>query len=1145
MQMALRGMLMSLLIPFGLAAGESDIDFARRLLAFERTDFQTDDVVEHLSKRIRLDTTRANEAAVIDALVRVNQSRSASTERRVELLAEAEERCRSALSSTKNSEAQRAAQQEYGGILKEWLRAVRALAKKDPAQAKAIGADAARAQESIVSERKVEADALYAAFDALYKEYIKLGPEGVKPDFLRRMGSAFDAWTVAENCHVQAAGDWIECFEEGSAQRKEESAILLKRFEKFEEQGAIEEFAVVAAWYRVSRGRFLALGGDETKAAEVWREIQDERGTSLPVQQRKGLGALRRSVAYDLAKLLDKRGDWLGFIAQVERIIKDPDLAELFREDRGFELRLDYARALTKQERAETSDFEQALRDLKQMVEQEKKRGNRPGAVYQISRATADVLNEAQRQGKKLRVGAEQSYLAGYGLYVSGEQKTLRRNELPANDPRRTELQKQAEEDYRGAVRLYQQSISALCDGKSEATTRLRLEVKARHELSLCFYRMNQRYEAIIAAWALLDAFPPDYVDNELTKIPESKRRAATAPLREAWDAAVPMIEKAYKIQDVARAEIRKANTNPQHLWSKEFTVGVLRRSPWDEKFAIEDPSFAAGNAFFEQARRFFADVRGAKNEVEQKEPARKAVEMLTQAEQSFAKVASGTKYALPANFQRALVRVQVFDVQLLMKMKSDEIAVASQKAIEAIEIYERAAQSETSPLWTVEKKTSAAGALLLARASLEFGGGRFEEALRAADGYLLWIQKNSIQNGAVSQAQFLKFRAILALLESNADEALLAEAEKTYDACAQNLDETRKLLWMTDALMRVQQRWLTGAVESKGIYAELARWQARRLALLAQEMSEPAQLGEHTRWLSFLERSGNATGAIDAAQDLLKRFDAENKNAQIADEAWPALLARMAGGNGQAGVIDYADLNQRDRCRQEHRILIDLLYDTAQAALPENDTKRPLEDRLNANLERAAAQVEKIRKNFPTAQTLDPKRGEGGVALLQGVSNEIDFRRRILAARDLLLRRTMEQAETLQSSAPQKAERYRTIAAEQLKILMEVQGETTALKLQLAQLYVQTRRFAEALEALMNLRGILGDDRPEYFDVMKLTAQVYAQQERWEDAAEYPRFVAQTAGTESRLVRERWSDMGAFLEKCYGNGAKRPANRR
>lgn len=1148
MTMALRGMLVSLLLPFTLAAGESDIDFARRLLASERPDFSTDDLVERLSKQIRTDAARENEAALIDALVRANQAHGVSAERRAELLANAEERCRAALSAPKESEAYRAAKQEYGGILRDWIRSVRALTKKDPTQGRALGADAARAQEAIVNEQKTEADALSVAFDQLYKEFIKTGAESAKPEFLRKLSAAFDVWTAAEGRYIQAAADWIDCFEDGAAQRKEQSTALLKRFDKIEEQGAIEDFPVVAAWYRVNRGRFLALGGDEAKAKEIWREVLNERGTSLIEPQRKRLVALRKSVAYDLTKLCEKRADWAGVIVVVEYVRKDGDLDPIFQEDRGIEMRMDYAHALTRQERADATDFEQALRDLKQVFEEEKKRGSRPWVVYQISRTTADVLTEAKRQSMKPQVGAEQTYLAGYGLYVSAEQKTVRKNELAENDPRRVELKKQADDDYRAAGLLYLQSISALSRGKSDAGTRLRLEVKARHELSLCFYRMGQRYEAIIAAWALLDAFPPEFVEKEVAKIPEAKRRLAASALNEAWTTSLPLIEKAYRIQEQARNEIRKTNQNPKDLWNNEFVANVQRRSPWDLKFASEDPAFAAGNGLFEQARRLAADARGSSNEAEQKETARKALKLLELAEKQFATVGTGTKYSLPALCQRALVRVQGVEVRQLLKVSSEELGEEGGKAIKAIVAYEEAAKIESSPLWPDDKKTSAAGALLLARSNLQLSAGNLDDARRAADGYLLWIQKNSIQNGAVSQAQFLKFRALLGLMEQSVDEELLAEAVKTFDEAEKATDDTRRLLWMADALMRAQQRRLTpdiGTDESQSIYSNLARWQERKLGLLAQEMAEPAQLAEHTRWLSFLEKSGNAAGAIEAAQSILRRFDADSKNAQIADDAWPALLARMAGGNGQPGVIDYPDLNQRDRCRQEHRILIDFLYDTPQAALPENDPKRPAEDRLNVNLERAAAQIEKIRKNFPTVQTLDPRRGDNGVALLQGVSNEIDYRRRIFATRDVLLKQTMAQAEVLQAQEPQKAERYRAIAAEQLKLLMDVQGETVTLKLQLAQLYLQTRKFNEVLQELMHIRTTASDERPEYFDAMKLTSQVYAHMERWEDAAEFPRFVAQTAGLDNRLVRERWSEMGPFLEKCYTNGAKRPANRR
>jgi hypothetical protein len=51
----------------------------------------------------------------------------------------------------------------------------------------------------------------------------------------------------------------------------------------------------------------------------------------------------------------------------------------------------------------------------------------------------------------------------------------------------------------------------------------------------------------------------------------------------------------------------------------------------------------------------------------------------------------------------------------------------------------------------------------------------------------------------------------------------------------------------------------------------------------------------------------------------------------------------------------------------------------------------------------------------------------------------------------------------------------------------------------------------------------------------------VYFMMKKWNEAKEYPEFIALTAGFDSKAVKDRWPGMKAFLVECYTNGAKCP----
>ena len=298
--------------------------------------------------------------------------------------------------------------------------------------------------------------------------------------------------------------------------------------------------------------------------------------------------------------------------------------------------------------------------------------------------------------------------------------------------------------------------------------------------------------------------------------------------------------------------------------------------------------------------------------------------------------------------------------------------------------------------------------------------------------------------------------------------------------------------------------------------------------------------LREYARVVYAYREAGQAREAADAAEHLLRTFDPGKKNARVDDAAWPAWYERMKP------LLRFDDLNKQDRCRADHLTLLDFLYDTREGlAQEQNPERRPAHDRVSVHYEKALLQIQTIRRNYsdsPTVRPVKPEHVHAGVSWLEAIEVEIEFRRVVLATREALSDLALEAARELAPGDEAGARHYRKLADEQIQVLLEtaVYSDFLRVKCKLAQIRMQNKDYEGALKILGEVKTGAEEATSEmYIQASRLIAETYFAMGRYEDAADYPRFLF-TAGM--RNGWKPWPQIESFLKACYAQGARRPA---
>jgi len=1191
---------------FGVKA-EQDFEFAKKLMDANNPSFPTDDLVEHLIGQLDQNPATKTESKLIKATYKRKTAGTSTVEKRRELLDEADALYKEVLADKnyKNRDiAEREALTINSARITTLVKQANELAKTNPAEAKKLRAEAAGQLDKIAATHKGDSDAKRGPFEEAYKKYEtwneKENPnfdKPIPPDILQPMAKSFDAWLIPHQKYVATRVEQLECYDETDPAKKKLGEELAKLCGETAEGKGVADFPVLVAWYNYMKGRSFSAIGDEKQSAEAWN---DALGSGNPDEmappQKKAFLGIKKLILTDLVKMKmrgKKYGDVESIVVEARR---DPGLRTLFDEDSGKGLILDYARALTLPEDATAAEYERAVKTLREYIVKEKAQ---TAWSNEFSRAIADILDERRRNkpNQRPKLSASEWYDAARGFFMLGQTEYKKFDEYDKDkNPKAKDQYEVAYKNYRSAVEYYRRAITEARKEKTQLVERLEIEPKSWFEMGLSYIKMKHYYEAVIANSAFRDAFLPEDRKRWMPDVTKPAYRTSvkqiTELLAEIDKPKSGFLDKAGSNMLYAIDRNLALNKNPQDLWNRELKPRILSTELKDfDDGNVTDADYLTAKNDMDTASSLSKAAAHMKDAKVAEENYSQALDKYLSAADKFKKV----KTTSPA-YELALYQVgsaytmgQAFWVTGKIPSRAAETKEKAkdmgEKALAAFNAYDEFLKKST-PKDDAEKerRTKLEGTILLARNSLHSGAGEWENVIKTSDAYIAWESKFPQPKSQQGVALMNKFRANLELgagAQVPKGDAFLAEAEKTMRQWRKTATADNKVYkFMLTALSR---RYNIAAAQVKFFVDQgksefnldqmepyelaVARLQKERVALLEGAEDEEPQLDDYSRLVYLFNKIGAYKEAIDAARKLLGKFDAENTNSRIPDEpkVWQDLLGRMQG------VIAFDDLSKRDRARNDHKVLVDYMYDTAEGNNAASPETRPEFDKLKEDTERALKQLETIKKNYPNCQTMpDPKSGKPysqfvpslnewvdanvgkspkmkdlkDKAYLTVLEEEIDYRRKIVATREILSTLSLKMAQKLRQEGNDiGSNEYFEVANKQIEILSNLKGDTPALKNQRANIQIVLGKFDEALTLLNEVKVEAPDGSVPYFDASKRISEVYAQQKKWEQAAEYPLFMAVTIGFSAPIVKERWPDMKLFLKECFDNGVKCPPN--
>jgi len=1210
------------------ARAEADYEFAKLLISSEQS-FNTDDLVEHLIAQLDQNPATKSEGRLIKATLRRKQAGPASPEKGTALLDEAQSLYQEVIKD-KKFRLLATAEKEYATIDSDKIRRQKLLAeevrKTDPERAKKILAQAAATWGTMADAQKEATDKAWVVFEPVFKRYLdfKKVPgnsdadgnlKPIPPDILQPLMKGFDPWLSSEKRYVALRIEQIECYDETDPTKKTLGDELAKFCEKrtTEENGPIGEFPVIVAWYTFMRGRTYAAlqsfpppkpadpkekpRSYEELATETWKEVGGD--SDLADDQKKQFMALKRLVIQSLIRMKMQAKKYGDVELIISEILLDSSWQKFWEEDGGKNMIIIFAKACTLPSDSGADQYEKAIKKLREFIAKETKGGVTTRWGNEFSRTIAELLEESRTKATPIRpkLSASEWYDAARGFFLLGQneykeftekEKEFKEATDAADKTKKKEISDakfdKAYGEYQNAVDYYRRSITEARLDKS-LLVRVTVEPKAWFEIGLCYVKMKHYYEATIANLALRDTYLPNDRKRWMPDLKKAEHFKYAKLVQEVLaDLDKPqsgLIAKANQNLIYALDENEKAHKNREDGWNRKFKNRILSKEESMPDSGIVDPDYVAAKNDMDDAKNL-SDQAKTQTGKQAEEGYIGALAKYTAAAGRFLKVKPGTKAYEIALYQSGTSYMMAQAIWATGRIPSRAAEGAAQNkelaknALDSFKKYEEylAANKAEKPEDEARRKKTA-GAVLLARNSLNSGAQNWEEVIRTADEYVAWEDtQENMTNRAADVALMNKFRALVELA-ARIPESLPPKCDPYLEKAENAMRQWRKMkekdnktyVLMLNALShrnnraalqgmalirRAKENNEPTTVTAQNIenyeLAVVKLW-SERVQIIEDAQDQEPSLEDYARLLYLLNKNRKEKEVCDLGLKVLQKFDPDSKNIKLPEDEkfWQAHLEKMNV------VIRYNDLKKNDQCKLDHRILIDYMYDTREGAvLPDGNETRPKNDKFNSDMERALKQIETIRKNYPDCQTLDPKLGEGGKPLLARakedmpimgmVEEEVEYRRKIKATRELVFSQALQVAMKVGNDFPDEAKRYRGIAANQLEAIEKLTGPNADLQNKKAEIYISIGEYEKALETL---KAVLIDEKDQgsvvYFDASKRISQVYKLQKKWTEAVDYPAFIALTAGIESDIVKARWADMKEFLKECYANGAKLP----
>ena len=1196
----------------GCLRAESEYEYAKQLIDINSPSFSTDDMVERLATRLdeSASATSKLESKLIKAFWKRRKAVDATVEKRAALLKEASDLYKEVAAGDKKFRLYDTAVKDSDAISMDIIKSQIDSATSNPAEAKKYRAEAGALFDKKAVVFKEEAEKAFPEFQAALTKltiWTKTAPEGKAPPeaIIVPLDRAFYAWNIPDRRYVQMKVKQVDVLDESDPSKKKIVAEIVAHCQKRIDDENMADFPALTAQYSYLQGCLHASIGSEDAAAKSWNDVLEIDLATQPDDVKKQVLSIFKLVIHDLIKMKMKSKKYADVEEYFMKVRSGP-MRTIFEEDLGKDLVIEYAKALSIP--AESSaEYEKAVKELRDAIGRE-----RPGSQWSndFSRAMAEILISARDKKIVLHLSAQEWFDAAHGMHLMGRYIYTQEYEkrLNSTDPKDKEAAKakyqEAYKEFANAVDYYRRAISeARRADHTPLATRLIVEPKAWFEMGLSYVRMNHDYEAIIAYKAMRDSFLPQNRARWMPsdkKIPKESAKAikdalAVLDLPKEKDG---MLAKSGSNIIFALKQNEKVHKDAWNLALESNILKVEKEgSPLDPDSVTDtDYIVADGDAKVAASRSDSAKQAEQSNDEKTKLTAgdlwkEAQLKFLSSAEK-FTKV----KPSSPA-YDFALVHA-AFSLTQAQKIASEGLIPKvdpkdaekqskelAEKALEAYKKYdEYVAKNPSTDEKVLGRRKKAQGQILLAKNSLYIGANNLEQAIKTADEYIAFEAENPIPKSLVHIAYLNKFRALISQAAKTpapeSDPFLKSTMATLRDFRAANKSDDKLFVFMLNILsdrfnvagFQLEKLKKTGTGLAKDVTDKyevmideyenmVADLQSERVDIIAEGKvpGEDLSLDDYSRLVYLFNKTGKTQKAADIAIKLLKRFDPQNKNLRMLDDEKvfnPFLKAMQK-------IISYPSIDKQERCIKEHGVLVDYMYDTAEGVQrPENDPRRPKDDKLNQNMEKALAKLESIKSpsgEFKDCATLKegPKEGTeifkmltdsginpAGKSYLGLLEDEIQFRRKIVATRDLLSDLALVVAKKLNKEGNEKASlEYMTAAKEQIEILKDIKGDKDggAIEVKVAEIDIALGKTAEALNRLISVKPRFDPSSERYFYVCRLISELYADQKKWNEAADYPSFVYVTQGFTSDLVKKRWPDMKAFLKTCGENGAKLP----
>ena len=1114
-----------------------DYEFAVSLLEVNKQSpsFHMEDLLERLVTRMKQSSAKAvqAEARLVEALLIQSRAGKASAARRTEMLGKAETLCDQFLRENARHPRRADARKLVSEIRTAFIRSL--LAKNDDVEPSIEARNRAVVMvEGMLPERKAAADAAWSALNAIQLPDDPMAE--YPPSLLRRLGRAIEKAVVTDQAWLTTWLLLIEACPSGERRGKEIKALTEVCQARVDHE-KLMDCDLACALYMYLKGRGYSFQPDEPKATEAWREaLRLLPENTMEAAVAKTVNSLMAALLLDYVRMKKKGADkdperYERIVDMMRGAIRSPPWPEIAKLPTGKQLTVDFSLALARQPDSGSKDVAEAFHHLRQLA-----KGGPPWS-NNAALAMAQVLTEAGPR-KRPKLSATEWYETGRGCLMQGQRayRDAQEKEADGNAQKAEEKRQEANQHFQHALQFYRRAISASRDPEqTDLLTRLNIEPNAWFETGLCHQRMKGLVEACVAYGALTGTFGPEGRQRWLPKRMDARTRNQVNALFAALDK-----------QGSGGSEglLQKAANNRR--------IAARRMNPHDRMRAGANDAlthYERGRLKMEEGRRLEVQAF-AQHKAGRREDAVKnwtaALDVYCAAIAEFTREQQAAPTYELALYHAGYVRLLAQSViverlgrfgAMNPKAADEEARKLATEALQAFRDYEAHTSMSHQPSADVaERREKLAATIRQTRVHLLYNAKRYAECVADANACLKAEGVNPAdtpRDPALAAVLFARYRALVRLASRQSPPAcdpLLGSAERTVAQLKAHERYYRYALADLAARHHNTSARITADGGDPKAVVKYDRQTARYLWQSLQGRPEAERtMGDYYRVLGAVNKTEDWPRLVEVAVEMLERFDPKKKGLCIEDTQWPAILRRMHQ------CIQYADLRKREQCMRDHTVLVDYMYEDFRNE-SRSQENRPDEDRFPVDLEKARLQIQTIRANYPGCGTLNPKQGLNGVSWVQVVSDEVEFRQRVLTTRDALANAAIVSAESARSD---QAAQYRDIAREQLEILLAHWGNIPSVKLKIADLAIANEKYEAAVKTLGEVkRDENGNPDPDmYIRTSVRISRVYKLQGDAKSAVIYPQFMLNAGGPWQRY----FPDIHEFLEWCYQNGAPRP----